>query len=375
MNNKVKTEQAALLLALIIPAGKMAKLPIVMARSAGRDYWISMLILFLLDYICLLFILWALKINKEGKSLNEVLVDSVGKVVSKIVFIVFFVFFLLSAMSKMEACMRLMTDTFTMKANWVAYTLPVLGVMFFIVRKGMNNIARLSEMLFVVIGLAILWIAIFAAKDADFSNLKPILDDGLGPVAKTAFNGTLWFSDYLFLLFIMDKFRPNKNAFATMSLGFGAGAGITVFINVIYIGLFGQLTTMADSMISKVSQFSISMTSNGRLDWLAVSIWVLAFFIKVAVNFFCGYKCLSYIFGLGESKFHNWVPAVMFLPVVVVPLFIPAGDLILNKMNADFHSAVFWPVQFLLPLLLPLLVYVATRKEKAKTVYPKEHKT
>ncbi len=371
MNNKVKTEQAALLLALILPAGKMAKLPIVMARGAGRDYWISMLILFVFDYICLLFTLWALKINKEGKSLNEVLVATVGKVASKIIFIVFFAFFFLRAASKMEACMRLMTATFTMTANWIAYTLPVLGVMFFMVRKGMNNIARLSEMLFVIIGLALLWITIFAAKQADFSNLKPILDDGPGPVLTTAFNGTLWFSDYLFLLFIMDKFRPNKNVFGSMSFGFGVSSGVTVFINVVYIGLYDQLTTVADSMISKVSQFSISTTTSGRLDWLAVAIWLLAFFLKMAVNFFCGYKCLAYLFGLGESRFHNWVPAIMFLPIIIVPLFIPAGDLILNKMNIDFHSAVFWPVQFLLPLLLPLLVHIAMKKEKAKTVYPR----
>lgn len=371
MNNKVKTEQVALLLALTIPGGKFLTLPALMAKGAGRDYWISMIILFVFDLICLAFVLWALNINKQGKSINDILTQSLGKVITKIIFAVLFVFILLRAMTLLESCLELLSATFTIKTNWIAYILPISALMIFIIYRGFNNIARLSEMLFVIIFLALLAILFFASDRADFGNLKPILDDGIKPVFKTAVNGSFWFADYLFILFVMDEFKPNKKFFGSIGLGFLAGAFVTVFVNVLYVALFDQLTVLSDSIISKISQFSLKATSSGRLDWLSLIIWLFSLFIKAASQFFCANKCLTYIFGVGESKFHFYTAIICIAPVIIAPLVYPIKDVVYTAAARDGLGFVFWGIEYLLPLLLPLLTWICYKKDAKRTLYPR----
>lgn len=58
------------------------------------------------------------------------------------------------------------------------------------------------------------------------------------------------------------------------------GAVITILLYVVFYALFGDIAWLQDSAMPKVSQFNTTLTSNGRLDWLTVVIWLAAIFIK-----------------------------------------------------------------------------------------------
>src|SRR5574344_1625258 len=117
MKNAIQTNQLALLLRLILPGGKYLTLPAVMTASAGHDAWISMLILFAVDMVCMSGILWAIKLNKDGKSINEIISLTLGKVASKILFVIFGAFFLLRLTNLMVSSIELFASTFTIKTN------------------------------------------------------------------------------------------------------------------------------------------------------------------------------------------------------------------------------------------------------------------
>ena len=71
MNNSIKQTQIILLVIIVVSGGKFLSLPGLMAKLAGRDSWVSMAIMFAIDFVCLGFILWASRLNHE-KSFDDI---------------------------------------------------------------------------------------------------------------------------------------------------------------------------------------------------------------------------------------------------------------------------------------------------------------
>ena len=174
---KVKISQLALILLIVIPGGKYLSLPSYMYSISGRDSWLSFLLLFVLDFVCFLFTLWAINLNRRGLSLNEILTQTLSPVGSKIIFAVFTVFFLLRVTVLLLGCVDLFSSTFVINTNWLAYIIPIALLVAVSLVQGVRNVARLTEMLFVFVMLALLSIIFLSLRSADFSNLRPFLDE------------------------------------------------------------------------------------------------------------------------------------------------------------------------------------------------------
>ena len=122
---KVKISQLALILLIVIPGGKYLSLPSYMYSISGRDSWLSFLLLFVLDFVCFLFTLWAINLNRRGLSLNEILTRTLSPVGAKIIFAVFTVFCLLRVTVLLLGCVDLFSSTFVINTNWLAYIIPI----------------------------------------------------------------------------------------------------------------------------------------------------------------------------------------------------------------------------------------------------------
>ena len=146
----------ALILLIVIPGGKYLSLPSYMYSISGRDSWLSFLLLFVLDFVCFLFTLWAINLNRRGLSLNEILTQTLSPVGSKIIFAVFTVFFLLRVTVLLLGCVDLFFIYLRHqhKLAGVHHSHCAAGCGFS--RSGVRNVARLTEMLFVFVMLALL---------------------------------------------------------------------------------------------------------------------------------------------------------------------------------------------------------------------------
>lgn len=367
----VKFSQVWLILLIVIPGGKYLTLPAYMHSITGRDSWMSFLLLFVLDFICFMFMLWALNLNKKGLSLNEVLSKTLSPVVSKIIFAVFTVYYMMKIVILLLGCVDLFSSTFVIYTNWLAYVIPIALLVAVSLRQGIRNVARLTELLFVFIMLALLSIIFLSVSSADFSNLKPFLDEGFKPVVEGSLNGSFWFADSLFILFLMDKLKtPAKKDNVALPVMMAVGIFITVALNILFVSLFGNASEINDIAITKVSQFNISNNSYGRLDWLSISIWMCSIFIKIIVYSYCAYCSIGWICGCKKQKFNWWIYLGMYLPVLVLPLFWRIDDFITKRVSQGFIKYIYMGVQYLLPILLPLLVKLATKKNDGKKTAP-----
>lgn len=365
MKNQVKWSQIALILLLIVPGGKYLSLPAALAQQVGKDSWIVITILLLLDAICLTFMVRAAVNNRHNLNFDSVLTSTVGVVPSKIVYVVFFVLLEMRIITLMASVYKLFAATFTIRSSWVGFWLPISAFCIFMTAKGFNTIARVNRLLSVLVVLSLASILVYPATQLDIRNLLPLFESDFATLVQGTFNSTFWFADYMFLYFVLDGICQTKHPYACAMSGFGVGAVLTVLMNVLFIALYGPLAPYTDLAMSKVSQFALALNTNGRLDWLSLSVWTTSVLIKLALFTFSAYKCLQYLTGNRQIKTNYWLCLIVVM-FSLTPLFLSSDKLL--KYVLPYGVYAFCIVQYVLPLILPLLVRIANNKHDKKTV-------
>ena len=245
--NRVKMDQLALLYLLLITGGKFLSLPSILAGDVGHDSWLAMIFSFLWDGICLCFLLWAIKLNsKANMDISAILDKSVSKVVSKILLVIFFVIFMLRTMILMTSCYEMFSITFDVSTNWIVYVIPVAIVSFFAIQKGFNAIARTSQLLFGVILLSVIALLVSPLMEVEFTQLLPVGEAGWGKILQTSYMRSFWFSDYMFIYFVLDGVKVKKRVFTPVMVCFGIGVALTVLLNAVFVSLFGSYAPQFD---------------------------------------------------------------------------------------------------------------------------------
>ena len=362
--NRVSVDQLALLYLLLIAGGKFLSLPSLLASDVGHDSWLAMCFSFLWDGICLGFLLWAIKLNsKANMDVSAILDKSVTKVVSKIILLIFFVIFVLRVNILLTSCYHMFSVTFDVSANWIVYVLPVAAVSLFAIQKGFNAISRASQLLFGLILLSVIALLVSPLMEVEFSALLPVGEAGWGKILETSYTRSFWFSDYLFMFFVMDGVKVKKHVFAPVLVAFGVGAVLTVLLNAVFVALFGSFAPNFDMAMSKIGVFSAASTQNGRWDWLTLSIWLISVFIKIIVFIFCAYKCLEKLVDKNFANV-NWIVALIVTLTLMLPMFVSTETLLSTVVV--WCLVPFTVVQYLLPLLMPLFTKIALNRTEVK---------
>ena len=362
--NRVNVDQLALLYLLIITGGKFLSLPSILAGDVGHDSWLAMCFSFLWDGICLGFLLWAIKLNRKANlDVSAILDKSVSKIVSKIILVIFFVIFTLRTNILLTSCYHMFSITFDVSTNWLVYVIPIVAVSFFAIHRGFNSIARTSQLLFGVIVIAVIALLVSPLMEVEFSELLPIGEAGWGKILETSYTRSFWFSDYLFMFFVMDGIKVKKHVFSPVFVSFAVGVVLTVLLNAVFVALFGSYAPDFDMAMSKIGVFSAASTQNGRWDWLTLSVWLISVFIKIITFIFCAYKCIEKLVDKNFTKL-NWIAAGIVTLTLMLPMLVSTQTLLSTVIL--WGLIPFTVVQYLLPLVMPLLTKVALKKTEVK---------
>ena len=358
--DKVTVGQFSLLLLLVISGSKFLTLPSILAEQVGHDSWLVLCVAFLWDGICLAFLGWALKLNKNAKlSLDKILRESLSLVVEKVVLAIFFVLFVARSIILLNSCYRMFAVTFDVSTNWVMFVLPIVAVSYFAIARGFNSIARMGQLMCATIVLCIVALLSFTVPQTEFGGIFPIAEAGWKSIIKTTFFHSFWFSDYIFVYFVMENMQVKKRVFTPIFASFAVGVVLTVGMNVIFVALFGSIAPEVKLAMSKISVFSVSETTNGRWDWLTLSVWIMSVLIKIVIFVYCAYKSGEKLFGLHFTKPNIWT-ILLITALFMLPLFVSVDNMVQNFLT--YLIVPFAVVQYLLPLALPLLTSIATKK-------------
>ena len=368
IQNRIKNTQLALLLCIIVPAGKLLSLPHTAFSVGGRDTWLGMAIAFIIELVAVGMVLLGLKQNHNDLTLKQILQNTIGKFLTCLILLLYAVSFFAKFIYIVVDLKILYSEVFVLKSDWSVFTLTGLVVTWFLLSRGFNVVARLGQILFVPIMICLIAISIFSLSDCNFYKLLPVANDGIQKVFNSALFMGFAFGDGAILLVLSgDVKNPDKKT-GQVFLGFVVGGIATVLLCVIYIALFGELAYLGDIAIARISQFNFNTSAVGRLDWLFISGWAIAVYLLLFVYAYCLIKCVD--MALFKQVDHMprlksrgfWVYLAFVLLAVFLPLLVDVKKLVLDYFAKGFIRYIDVFLTTVVAVLYPLFVKISNQK-------------
>ncbi len=341
----------SILVMMSFVAVKLMALPGLLYEDAKNMGWVVPVVLMTVDFIYALMIVGLMQKNKN-RSFYDFLKEIMGVVVAKVVLAVLLLYFAIVLAIIGKGLELFIIQNFYEEFSWFYYGIPLMAVVGFTVYKGIRNIARMFELLWLPILFACIYIAIKAFSGVDLTSFLPMFEDGVQPVLYTGFKYVSWFGSSTFLLLIYGyvDFKDAKKR--TLIVFMLVAIAVTLLLYFVFYGLFGVTSPTHQFCVSDISQFNGSRSSIGELSWLVVSLWVVAQMVSFALYSFCMVQAFLHLFNIKSTTI-----GVLALDTYIVFWGIWGKKTI--EPEALFYNPIVSCITIVASYVLPLILILA----------------
>ena len=354
-NDRISSYQLAMLLIATIVSVGVFSMPADIAEGAGSDAWFIVVLAGVINALAAVVIV---KLNSRfpGKTIAEYGPLIIGKAPGKILLLIFAAYLTMVIAFETRAFTEIVKMFLLFRTPTEVIVLCLLLVAVYIVRGGIECIARMCEILFPLIFIPFLLILSPGVTMANPENLLPVFQN-IPEKIMTTFPGTAYsFGGLELLLFYIGFMKKPKKALKPV---LGALLFVTMFFTftvALCVAYFGAKATpyFIWPLLSYIRSINIPGLFIERLDGIALSIWTLTVFSTIIAAFYITVYSISKALNTKESK-QFALPLVIVVyylalqPDSIVQLF-EWGDIIFPY----FTSALMYVV----PVLLLILSYV-----------------
>lgn len=328
----------------------LSLLPVVPATPGGRDAWIASTIATLMGMALVPLVCRVVNLGPE-QDLIQILETHFGKVIGKFVAFLYLGFFALNA----AVVLRQFSEFLTTAPMPETPTELFLGFMAlttaYAVRKGLEVIARVAELLVIPLVLFVLVVFAMGGKDMDPSRLKPVLAEGWGPALRGSLTAAALWGELLIITVLAPAVKRRKQM-----PGYVLG---TVVAGGMWLGLSAAVVVMFFSAPEAQAQifpvFILMRTVSladflERFDPLFLLAWTTGSFLKLAL--LSHVSCFSLARILGLANYRSLALPMGFLgAVVALQQFESMADLRALNSSAVLPVLVF-PFAVAFPMAL-----------------------
>ena len=295
-DNRICVRQICFILIAFNVCGKVLLYPTNLSFYLKNDLWVGALIDFLLHGVAV----WAAAYacSKSDLTFYTRLQNAFGKVVAKIIMGLFALYFLFASILPLGEHKLYVQDIFY---DTIPSLIPFLPFFFFSVyagAKGLNSTARAADLCFILFVISIGTILIMSFDEVDFSNLLPLFSNPPQSVLQGALMGSTRFSEAAYILLFMGHFKYKKGDALKITLSYGVGGLIVLFICVIFYGIYADLSPNIFFVISKISTFFSAVNNVGRVDYIALYalevVMLFSLVLKVQACRYCVEKAIGF---------------------------------------------------------------------------------
>ena len=345
-NGRLSNIQAAMLaITSLTIIGHLILLTVIIYQSR-QDGWLAAIVGTCLGLIGILALVKLVQ-RFPGLTLIEILFNHfswVGKILGVIYLIYFYIMLTLGVRLFVEAYKRIMPET----PSW-AFEAVILLLTVYIVYKGLETLGRLNQIMLVVLVLFAIAVAFLAMRqNKDYSNLLPIMGNGVKPVAVGALSVTGWFSEFVIMGMVLPYVKRPKKLMKT-------GLWVAIITLVFFLGpitgpiaLFGptDAAKMAFPTFSEVRYISAGDVIN-RFDAIAIMFWTVG--LMVYISLFLYGLSLGSAQALKLKTYHPLVIPLAWLTSLGAYLF--ANNY--AELN-EFLFSSYVPLNILMGAIIPL---------------------
>ncbi|HEY8908815.1 MAG TPA: endospore germination permease [Desulfosporosinus sp.] len=270
----INTKQFVWLLFVIITIFAAMQIPGMLIRQAGRDAWLSVLGAWFLD-VMLALIYAYMGIRFPGENFVQYSITILGKYLGRMVGIIFPLFFLLVCTLLLQGLAQTVHNTFLPQTPFNVILIANFLVCAYIGRKGIEVIARMTEILGPLFLLSIVTLSFLVLPSFQIARLKPQFDQGVAPfltgtpILLTSFGVCIIMAMYIPLCN-----RP-ENGFLAKFSAVSMGALVVGLVTVLSVGVFGnedaQYMFSPGIQLAKMVNFS-NYFERVEMIWLVINV-------------------------------------------------------------------------------------------------------
>lgn len=340
------------------------------AIDAKQDAWIAIL-LAMIGGFCLFLIYHCLYQYYPEVPFTEYIQKLFGRIFGRILGILYVLYFLyLAARVLRDFGDMLITVAYPETPLFIANALLII-VIFYTVRKGIEVLARTGEIFFILINMLSItgFIMIVVSSLIDLNQLRPVLEEGISPVLKSAFSQTLYFPFGEVIVFAMILIYLNKPKQAKitglLALGLsGINLALVMAINISVLGV--DLTARSQfPLLSTIQTIQIAEFLE-RLDVFFMIAMIIGGFFKISIFFYAAVTGIATMFNLKEpSKITYPIGLViLFMSLTIASNYIEHNNEGIKLVPMVLHL----PFQVIIPVFLLLVAFIKKRhKQQNKT--------
>lgn len=359
MRKRIDGSQLSVLVFVAVMALKIFMAPGLLIKYAGRDGWIGMVIYVAFELVILLMILFIIKLNQ--KSLYEVLCDSLGKVIAKIILAVFCVLLFIKLIMMCGEVELFFTTSMLNSIKYVVCFIFLLMLLVFFCYKGLTPLSRMAQIFFPFVLAALGILFLLTIQNLDLRGLMPITAEG-SEIATNMAMFPLWFGDVAVLLGLTGKVKQRKGLVLKGMLTGAISGAIVMYFAVVLFAAYGDYPMIIDygHNISNMVVYSSGSYLFGRFDIPIFCILMISIFVQIALTFFIITQFCGDIVERGSPA--KWAIAVAIL------LFI-MSQFVFNNKTELFNLGTSWPrwLCLAIEIILPVLVLTVSLINKRRT--------
>lgn len=347
----------------IITSFTVLHVPGLLIYHSRRDAWLALIIAWFLDVI--LAIVYAyMGIRFPGENFVQYSITILGKYLGKVIGLMFPIFFLITASLLMRTISLAIDTTVLPRTPMFVVLCSGYILIAYCVKKGIEVIARSSEILGPIYLLSFAILFILVSPSVKLERLMPQLADGFYPV----FTGGIFILSFIGICIMMAMFIPIcnriENGFLAKFIAVSIGTIVVSILIFFCIGVFGA--EQAGNMRNPGLQLSKMISIANIVDRLEI-LWfmnAIAAAIMASVTLIWSASLgISQIMGLSSYK-----PIVYPVTLISLILSIISFDSNMEVMNFIFYTFPFIGVIIETGLEMFLFIMALILKKRGKAM-------
>lgn len=332
----ISTNQFVWMLFSIITSFTTLQIPGLLIFHAGRDAWISVLLAWFFD-VLLAMVYAYMGIRFPGQNFVQYSMTILGKFFGRIIGIIFPIFFLMVTSLLMRAISMLINNTILPHTPIEVLLLSGYIFIAYAVKKGIEVIARVCEILGPVYLLSFIILFILISPQIKINRLKPVFMEGFYP----GFSGSIFILAFIGICIIMGMYIPIcnhiENGFIAKFIAVSLGTLVICSLVIFSICIFG--TKQAGNMVNPGLRLARMIKIGNLIDRVEV-IWFITAIeagLMTSVNLIWASSLgISQIIGL-----HTYKPIVYPVTLIAAVLSIISFDSNVEFVNFAFYTYPF----------------------------------
>ncbi len=351
---KVTSRQMVFMLLLLIYSTAEFILPKDSYKYAKQDFWLSFVLLGIYG-IGIAYIIVKLASRFKNKTVIEYSKIILGNKIGSVIGFIYCIYFLQIDSTIIREFGDLLAGPFYPTTPVWFFCTTIVAASAYALYKGLEVIGRASDVVFPLYLIGILMFPLANVVNMDLSNLKPVLAEGIGPVFRGAYTGTIWFAETAVLLILFPTLKKPKEGFKVASIAIVALTLILVLSAISLIGVFGNELKYIVNPYLELARYIRLSDSFERPESYLLFIWSSSLVIKIAVFYYCAVISIAQLFNIKDHK-KLIIPVGIILVVLSQITFRNAADL--ATIITKYLIIPYFIVQDLIPAILLIVAKV-----------------